>query len=223
MGERIEIATAAGNGGGYLAVPAKPGPGLVVIQEWWGVNAHIEDLCDRFAVAGYLALAPDLYHGRVATTVDDAQQYMTELDPAIVGGDLGGAVSALRAHPQLAPDRVGVIGYCLGGALSISLAASGAVDAAVAFYGLPPDPDFDPASVKVPVQGHFGGRDEFARAADAKALFEQISGAGGSAELHVYDGSDHAFFNDTRPEVYDAASASKAWDRTLVFLGSHLS
>jgi carboxymethylenebutenolidase len=205
---------------GYLALPpGGTGPGLVVLQEWWGLVDHIKALCDRFAAAGFVALAPDLYHGEVAKSPDAAGKLLMALNIAETGKDLRAAAMYLHAHAAVSPKAVGVLGFCMGGQLALFAAQEhGDVFAsAVDFYGIHPRVAIDPARVKVPVLGHFGRGDESVPLATAGALASAIRAAGGECEDHYYD-AGHAFFNDTRPQVYDAASANLAWDRTLVFL-----
>jgi len=209
---------------GYLALPPSgSGPGLIVIQEWWGLVDHIKSLADRFAAAGFVALAPDMYHGEKTTSPDEAGKLLMALNIVEAGKDLRGAAVCLRAHAAVAPKKVGVLGFCMGGQLALFGAQEypDVIDAAVDFYGIHPKVTIDPARVEPPVLGHFGLRDKSVPLASVRALRDGINAAGGQMEMHEYD-AGHAFFNDSRPQVYDAACAQLAWDRTLAFLRTHL-
>jgi carboxymethylenebutenolidase len=192
-----------------------------VLQEWHGVNAQMKAKCDRFAEAGYLSLSPDLYHGKVATNDDEAGKLMGELDWGKAVAEIGDAVAYVRAHPR-GNGKVGVLGFCMGGALT--LAASRYVEGlacAVPFYGLPSTPIDELAKVKIPIQAHFAKVDDWAKASVAEGLQAKVKAAGGHMDLFVYD-AGHAFMRDGDPSKYDAAAAKLAWDRTLEFLKKHL-
>ncbi|MDE3086647.1 MAG: dienelactone hydrolase family protein [Acidobacteriota bacterium] len=227
MGEEIEFPSNGGTGGGYLASPASgPGPGVVVIQEWWGLVPHIADVADRFAAEGFTALAPDLYHGTKVPVgePDEAGKEMMALDLGRAGRDLSGAVDELSRRAS--GSRVGVVGFCMGGGLALVLACQrpDAVGACVPFYGLIPWPEARPdyAKLDAPVLMHIAGRDEFFSPAAAADLEATLRALGKQAESHVYDGAQHAFFNDTRPEVHDAEASGLAWRRTVDFLHAQL-
>jgi carboxymethylenebutenolidase len=227
MGEMINFPSNGSEGQGYLAVPPSgTGPGVVVIQEWWGLVPHIKDVCDRFAAEGFVALAPDLYRGTQlsVTEPDEAGKEMMALQLDRAGRDMSGAVDEVGRRSS--DDKVGVVGFCMGGGLALVLATQrpDAVDACVAFYGLIPWPDAQPDYSKLSggVLVHVAGKDEYFSPEAAGALEEQLRGLGKDVELHVYSGADHAFFNDTRPEVYDAAASALAWDRTIAFLRARL-
>ena len=209
---------------GYLSLPSSgTGPGLIVIQEWWGLVDHIMRLADRFAAAGFVALAPDLYHGERTTSPDQAGKLLMALNIATAGLDLRGAATYLLAHAAVSPKKVGVLGFCMGGQLALFGAQEhpDIIDAAVDFYGIHPKVVIDPARMKPPVLGHFGLKDQGVPLASVHALGDGINAAGGHMESHEYD-AGHAFFNDTRPTVFDPACAALAWDRTLAFLHQHL-
>ncbi len=209
---------------GYLALPPSGhGPGLIVIQEWWGLVDHIKAVADRFAAAGFVALAPDLYHGEKTTSPDAAGKLFMALNIGAAGDDLRGAAIFLRDHAAVAPQKVGVLGFCMGGQLALLGAQEhpDVLDAAVDFYGIHPNVAVDPALMKVPVLGHFGLRDKSVPLDAMHALRDGINAAGGKMEAHEYD-AGHAFFNDTRPQLFDAACAQLAWDRTLTFLRNQL-
>ncbi len=225
MGELIDFPANGRTTSGYLAVPvAGRGPGLIVIQEWWGLVDHIKDVCDRFAAEGFVALAPDLFHGKATRSPDEAGKLFMALNIAKAGADLRGAAEALATRPEVRAEKVGVLGFCMGGQLALYAAAQHPerIAAAVDFYGVHPNVRIDPSTLEVPILAHFGTRDSSVRERDARALVSAIQAAGGNIEAHFYD-ADHAFFNDTRPTVYDRESARLAWERSLSFLRRHLS
>ena len=208
---------------GYLATPASgSGPGLLVIQEWWGLVDHIKQVADRFAEAGFVALAPDLYHGDSTTNPDEAGRKMMALNIAEAGKDLVGAASHLLSLDAVSPKKVGALGFCMGGQLALYAAtAHDQVAAAVDFYGIHPEVKPDFSKLRGPVQCHFGREDGFVKEADANALVAQIKAAGGRVDEYFYE-TGHAFFNDARPEAYSEVDAQIAWERTVAFLHEHL-
>lgn len=227
MGELIEFASNGDTANGYLALPEKgegAGPGVVVIQEWWGLVPHIEEVADRFAAAGFCALAPDMYHGKKTTEPDEAGKEMMKLQMPKATRDMSGAVDELLAHSK--GDKVGVVGFCMGGGLALLLAQArpDVVAAVVPFYGLIPWKDAHPdwSKLSADVLGHYGEKDESFPPDAAKGFEEELNALGKSTEFHIYEGADHAFFNDQRPEVYDAEAANTAWDRTIEFFRSRL-
>ena len=209
---------------GYLSVPDQPGPGIVVIQEWWGLVDHIRDLADRFAAEGFVALAPDLYHGTVTKSPDQAGKMLMALNIGEAAKDIRGAAQHLHDMEEVQPNKVGVLGFCMGGQLALYAAAEfpEQIAAGVDFYGIHPNAKIDPPKLEVPLLAHFGKRDKSVPEESARGLVESISSQGKSIEAHFYD-ADHAFFNDTRPEVYNRQAAELAWSRTLEFLRKHLS
>jgi carboxymethylenebutenolidase len=207
---------------GALALPAgdEKAPGLVLVQEWWGVNDHIRSLADRFAAAGFVTLAPDLYHGKIAKDAAEAQELMTALDGKRAMTDIAAATQHLLAHPRVT-GKIGVTGFCMGGAYALVAATRiPAISAAVPFYGIPPAGRADFALAR-PIMAHFSATDQWATVAAAEAIKKEVEAAGGSMVLHVYD-AEHAFMNDTRPEVYSPKDAKLAWDRTITFLHQQL-
>jgi carboxymethylenebutenolidase len=213
-----------GDVNGELAEPSGSGkaPSLVLIQEWWGINDHIKSLATRFAAEGFLVVAPDLYHGKVAKDAGEAGALMTTLDTHAAVKDIAGAVSYLKEHPR-GNGKVGVIGFCMGGALSFASACHiEGLSAAVPFYGTPPADKVDYAKVTAPILAHFAKNDEWATVAKAQEIKTKLDGLGKSMQLEVYD-AGHAFVNDTRPEAYDEKSAKLAWKRSVDFLKEHLS
>lgn len=210
---------------GYLKAPASGrGPGLVVIQEWWGLTSHIADLVDRFAGEGFVALAPDLYGGTTTHDADEAGQLMQSLPVDRAARDLSGAVDFLLARDDVDGDRVGVVGFCMGGAFVLTLAAQeGArVAAAVPFYPVGHWPE-DFSGLQASVMAHFGEKDEFLPVASADELADKIkAGTGRAPVIHRYP-AGHAFLNDeNRLGTYDPDQAKLAWDRTVSFLKEQL-
>jgi carboxymethylenebutenolidase len=220
MGDRVQFRANGRTAEGYLALPASgQGPGVLVIQEWWGLVGHITDLADRFANEGFVALAPDLYHGEQTKSPDQAGKLMMALNIAEAAKDLRGAADHLLALDAVQPKKIAAVGFCMGGQLALFAAAEhpDKVHAAVDFYGIHPNVSPKVEQLSGPVLAHFATRDGFVTPDKANALVEQIRGAGKQVEAHFYE-ADHAFFNDQRPEVYDPAAADLAWRRTLAFL-----
>lgn len=221
MGQMIEFERPDGSAcGGYLAGAGPGRPGVVVIQEWWGLNAQICGIADRFADAGFNALAPDLFKGRITQDPDEASHMMNGLDfPGATHQDIRGAVDHLR---RLGGGKVAAMGFCMGGALTIGAAVHvPELAAGVCFYGIPPREFADPARIRIPFQAHFANRDAWCTPAAVDALEAAMKAAGAQPEVFRYD-ADHAFCNQARPEVYDAACATLAWERMLPFLNKHL-
>ena len=208
---------------GYLSLPDRPGPGLLVIQEWWGLVDHIRDVTDRFAAEGFVALAPDLYRGDKTKSPDQAGKMLMALNIGEAAKDMRGAANYLLGLDDVRPKKVGALGFCMGGQLALYAATEfpEQISAGVDFYGIHPNAQVDPAKVKVPILAHFAKRDTNVPEESARALVESIRSVGGSVEAHFYD-ADHAFFNDTRPEVYNREAAALAWTRTLEFLRTNL-
>jgi carboxymethylenebutenolidase len=223
-GQMVEFASNGGRANGYLSVPEKgSGPGVVVIQEWWGLVDHIKDVCDRFAGAGYVALAPDLYHGERAKSPDEAGKMMMALRIGEAEKDLRGAIQYLLKNEATTGDKVGIIGFCMGGALSLYAASKNErVGACVVFYGIHPNVKPDLANLQAPVLGIYAERDQFVPPDAVRELESKMKELGKQAEMHIYPETDHAFFNDTRPEVYDARAAEDAWRRVLQFFATNL-
>jgi len=227
MGEMVDFPSNGDRGTGYLAKPeAGAGLGLLVIQEWWGLVPHIKDVCDRFAAEGFTALAPDLYRGETTTEPDEAGKLMMALNLERAGKDLSGAIDWLLASDAVRGDGIGVVGFCMGGGLALVLGTQrpDAVQAVVPFYGVIPWPQAQPdwSKLTAPVHGHFASEDGFFTPDKVRELETTLRDQGTEADLQIYDGVDHAFFNDTRPEVYDETAAGIAWTRTLEFLRAKL-
>jgi carboxymethylenebutenolidase len=218
MGEMVEFPSNGSTGTGYLATPeGGPGPGVLVIQEWWGLVPHIKDVCDRFAAEGFVALAPDLYHGESSMEPDEAGKLMMGLNLERAAKDMSGAVDLLQERSGR--DAVGVIGFCMGGGLALVVATMrpDAVKAAAPFYGLIPWPELQPdwSKLDAKVVGHYAALDGYFSPEMAKDLEATLRGLGKDVEIVVHDDADHAFFNDDRPEVYQPEHAAEAWDATI--------
>jgi len=216
--ERVTFPSSAGDASGVLVTPehsaggGKP-PGIVVLQEWWGVNEQIVGVAERYAEAGFVALVPDLYHGQLASDAEQAGRLMKALDSGKAVQEIAGAVALLRERSN---GKVAVTGYCLGGALAFRSAVSvRGLAAVVPFYGLPPDLDW--SQIDAPIQAHFATHDDWATVAGAQKIQAAVTVA---MELHVYD-AQHAFANERRPEVHHAEAAKQAWGRALAFLRAH--
>ncbi|MGO9341833.1 MAG: dienelactone hydrolase family protein [Acidimicrobiales bacterium] len=225
MGELIDFPSNGESASGYLAIPGDgSGPGVLVIQEWWGLVPHITEVADRFAAEGFVSLAPDLYGGKKTTEPDEAGKEMMALQIPKATRDMSGAIDELLRRSS--GDKVGVVGFCMGGGLALVVACArpDAVAACVPFYGLIPWPDAAPdfSAMSAEVLGHYAGKDEYFTPEAAHALESQLKDLGKDVQIYIYDGADHAFFNDTRPEVYDEAAAQTAWTRTIAFLRDQL-
>ena len=222
MGERVSFKSNGGTCEGYLADGG--GPGVIVIQEWWGLVPHIEDVADRFAAEGFTALAPDLYHGRASFEPDEAGKLMMALNLGEAGKDLTGAVDFLQE--RTGRSKIGVVGYCMGGGLTLVLATlrPDAVAAAAPYYGVIPWADAQPdwSKLSATVVGEYAEKDGFAGPDAVRALEAQLRDLGKDVTLHVHAGADHAFFNDTRSDVYDATASALAFGRTLELFRSNL-
>ncbi|MGN6686315.1 MAG: dienelactone hydrolase family protein [Actinomycetales bacterium] len=220
MGDKVTFQSNGDSCEGYLAVPdSGSGPGVIVIQEWWGLVGHITDVADRFAKAGYVALAPDLYHGMAAQEPDEAQKLMMGMAMDRAAKDIAGAARYLNDRDEVTGSGIGTVGFCMGGSLALwSATIADNVVAAVGFYPAVPwdrlEPDwsnFQSKSAMIHTDEHEGG----SQAPGIQAAWTAIQAAGGDVEVFDYPGTDHAFFNDQRPEVYNEQAANEAWERTL--------
>src|SRR5438105_3739894 len=221
-GRMVQFPSNGGTASGYLATPASgKGPGVLVIQEWWGLVSHIKNVCDRFAAEGFSALAPDLYHGQTASEPDGAGKLFMALNIAQAEKDLRGAVTLLAAQSSTA--KLGAVGFCMGGQLALFAATlNPSVGATVNFYGIHPNVKPDYAKLSGPVLGLFAEQDSFVTPQAAREVDKAIKGAGKPSAIHIYPGVDHAFFNEERPDAYNKAAADDAWRRTLTFFRQHL-
>lgn len=229
MGETVSFASNGDTASGYLALPASAtGPGLLVLQEWWGLVPQIKRTCDRLAAEGFVALAPDLYHGEIAehTEMDKAGQLMQSLPPDRAARDVGGAIDYLLGHAAVTSDKVGVIGFCMGGMLTLLIAALQGDRVAVAtpFYGAPlgeSAPDW--SGLTAHVQGHFAENDDFFGPGPIKELEAELRAMGKDVEFIVYPGTGHAFGNEENAlGTYDQEATETSWKRAVEYLHAHL-
>lgn len=225
MGGMVAYDTDAGQTDAYLAVPEDgSGPGVVVIQEWWGLVDHIEDVCDRFAGEGFVALAPDLYDGETAEDGEEANRRMQELQVDDAALELSTGIGYLLTRDEVTGDRVGVVGYCMGGALAIVTAdrAAGKVGACDAYYGVFWYGDPELSAIECPVVLRVGSEDDHISEDKVRSLADHIRDAGAAdVRVEIYEGAGHAFFNDDR-DSYDEDAADQAWQDTLTLFREHL-
>lgn len=219
MGEHIEFPSNGHSCRGYLA---GRGPGIVVIQEWWGLVPHIEGIVDRFAAEGFSAIAPDLYHGKTASSPDEAGRMLMELDAGRAGKEIGAAGAFLLSRPECTSASYGVAGFCMGGALAQYTATKEAnAGATVSFYGGFKNVSCDWANLHTPLLLIYAANDQGVKAGQGRALTKQLQEMGKDVALIVYPNTDHAFFNDTGRN-YDAAAADDAWKRTIDFFRANV-
>ena len=223
----VDIASGKHGLSGYLAVPgAGRGPGVLVIQEWWGMVPHITSVADRLAAAGFVALAPDLYRGEHTTEPDEAGKLMMGLRVTSAADDIAAAASHLVRTGLLTGAQVGCVGFCMGGGLSLlAPTVSPDIDCTAAFYPAMPWPDYHPA------WSAYSGKEALVHQCEADLpstgediarYADEIAAHGGIAVVETYPGTQHAFFNDDRPEVHNAQASALAWERTLSFLHRRL-
>ena len=225
-GTMVDYGSNGGTTPAYLSKPPSGfGPGILVIQEWWGLVDHIKDVTDRFAAEGFVALAPDFYHGQAAVEPDDAGKLMMALNIDQAARDLRGASRYLLERGGALGNKVGVIGFCMGGQLALYAGTVNPdhVGAVADFYGIHPNVQPDLSKLKAPVLGAFAEHDDYASPAAAAELEGKIKAQGIETDFKIYPGTSHAFFNDTHPEPqYNKAAAQDAWTRTLTFFRKHL-
>ena len=227
MGEHVTFAANGGTCEGYLAVPSSGrGPGVIVVQEWWGLVPHITDLADRFAEAGFAALAPDFYHGITTTEPDEATRLLMSLAMDRAAHDLAGAAEYLGGRGDVTRSEVGAVGFCMGGSLALwSATIAPTIVVAVGFYPAVPwhamNPDWSGYQGKDAVI-HCCEEDGTSAADGIVAAVDAIAAAGGSVTVFDYPGTKHAFVNDTRPEVHDPVATALAWQRTISLLSARL-
>jgi len=224
MGEMVQFPNNGGTTSGYLSTPQSgSGPGVVVIQEWWGLVDHIEEVCDRCAAEGFVALAPDLYHGKSTKSPDEAGKLMMAMRIDQADRDLRAAADYLSTLDSTTSEKVGVVGFCMGGALALYTATKNPkIGACVVFYGGHPNVKPDLPNLHAPVLGLYAERDGFVTPASVRELERKLKDLGKDVEVKIYPDADHAFFNDSRPEVYKADAAADAWQRTVEFLRKNL-
>ena len=215
MGSILEFKSNGNIASGYLAEPSTLKGGIIVLQEWWGLNAHIKDLCDRFAEKGYLSLAPDMYDGEIAAEPDEAGKLMMALDIENSAKKLHGAVEYLH---QKTGKAVGTVGFCMGGALSLFAACNegSKIGACVDFYGIHPAIKYNWQNLKAPVLGLFAEHDDNVNP-NIPLHEEALKTNNKNYLFHIYPGTTHAVFNDTNESNYNQEAASDAWERVLSF------
>ena len=224
-GARVEIPTSVGTGSGYLSLPQGAGkhPGIIVIQEWWGVDDWIKEQTDRMSGEGYVAFAADLYRGHVTSDPKEAHELMRGLPEDRAMTDLVGAFNYLASHPNVDPTRIAVIGWCMGGGYALALATrEPRLKAAVINYGRLVT---DPAAIKnieAAVLGNFAGQDRGIPARDVEQFSKALRSAGKDVDIKVYPEQQHAFMNTNNKDGYDAAAAQDAWQRIYAFLKARL-
>ena len=223
-GEMVKFPSNGHEGEGYLASPASgSGPGVIVIQEWWGLVPHIKDVADRLASEGFVALAPDLYNGKTASEPDEAGKLMMELNIDEAARDMSGAVDYLIGLDAATGEKAGCVGFCVGGGLSMYLASQNAnIGACVIYYGVLPMAQADNANIQAPILGHYADNDGFLKVDAVRELESNLKDLGKDVQFHIYEGTEHAFFNDSRSDVYNAEAAKQSWERTLAFFRQHL-
>jgi carboxymethylenebutenolidase len=208
----------------YFAKPPankmEKAPGLVVVQEWWGLNEQIKKTADRFANAGFRALVPDLYRGKLASSGDEANHLMQEMDWASANQDIEAAVLYLKEKGN---KKAGVLGFCMGGALTLMAASTvKEIGASVCFYGIPPDELADLTRIDAPLMCHFADDDDWCTPQAINALEKKLKAGNVPYTLFRYEETQHAFFNEDRPEVYDEDAAKEAFEKSLHFLKKNL-
>jgi carboxymethylenebutenolidase len=228
-GQMVDFPSNGGTAGGYLCVPPSGnGPGVLVIQEWWGLDAGIKTMAERLAAGGFVALAPDLYHGELAehTEMDKAGQLMSSLPPERAARDMSAAIDHLLARPETSGSSVGVVGFCMGGMLTFLIAAGrgDVVAAAVPFYGFPQgDAEPDWSGLTAVVRGHMAEHDSFFGPDAAVALEAKLRALGKDVTLEVHAGTGHAFMGPHNAlGTLDEKVAGEVWPRVLDFLHQQL-
>ncbi|HTY72438.1 MAG TPA: dienelactone hydrolase family protein [Actinomycetes bacterium] len=228
MGDNVSFASNGATCEGYLAVPASgSGPGVIVIQEWWGLVGHIRDVADRFADEGFVAMAPDLYHGVQTDEPDDAARLLMGLAMDTAAKDISGAARYLSGREEVSGSGIGAIGFCMGGSLALwSGTLADNIVAVSGFYPAVPwermSPTWDNYQGKS-VMIHCSEEDGTSSAPGIQTAWTAITEAGGDVEVFDYPGTRHAFFNSDRPEVHDAAASALAWERTIGLFKRRLS
>ena len=219
----IQFPSNGNTASGYLALPSGSGPfpGVIVLQEWWGLVPHIQDVVDRMAREDFVALAPDLYHGERAEEPDEARKLAMALDRGRAIAEVSTAAHYLAGRNDIHPKKIAVVGFCMGGGLSLSAAAhNGSFGTVVVFYGRPLEAT-DTAKIGCPVLGFFGELDQGIPLSLVNDFEKELEANQIPHELHVYAGAEHAFFNDTRA-AYHPEAAADAWQRTIKWLQNHL-
>jgi len=226
MGDRVTFTGNGGTADGYLALPDEPGPGVILVQEYWGLVGHITDVADRLAREGFVVLAPDFYHGITTDEPDEAMRLLMGLAMDGAAKDLAGAAAHLSGLDAVAGPGIGAVGFCMGGSLALwSATVAENVVATVGFYPAVPWERMDPSWAGYAgkaAQIHCSEGDGTSAAPGIRAAVAAIEAAGGSVETYDYPGTHHAFFNDERGHSYDAGASAVAWDRVVAFLHERL-
>jgi carboxymethylenebutenolidase len=224
MGQRVEFPSNGHTCQGYFAAPESgKGPAVVVVQEWWGLVPHIEDVVKRFASAGFCAIAPDLFHGKTTKSPDEAAKMFMELDADRAEREIAAAGEYLLGRPECSSKTYGVVGFCMGGAIAQYVATKEEkVGAAVSFYGGFKSVKMEWSNLRAPLLLIYGENDPSVTPASGRALEALLKGLGKTVEIVIYPNAGHAFFNDTRPEAHNAQAANDAWHGTLEWLRTYL-
>jgi carboxymethylenebutenolidase len=229
MTKEAEIMTSRetfeGDGMEVAAFVARPddvekAPAIILVHEWWGLTPHIEDIARRFAKEGFIAVATDLYEGKSTKDAQEASKLMGALKQEDGLARLQAVLKRLRATPEVT--GVGVTGFCMGGTYALLLACNAKVDASAPFYGDPPADTATIGKLSCPVLFIGAEKDQWITVEKMNRLDSALKQSGKEGEVRIYKGADHAFFNDTRPEVYSRADAEDAWNRVIEFFNKHL-
>ena len=229
MGSMVDFASNGDRASGYLALPdGGQGPGVIVVQEWWGLDSGIKEMADRLAEAGFVAFAPDLYRGQLAghTEMDKAGELMNAMPPDRAARDMSGAVDLLADHEAVTSEGLGVVGFCMGGLLTFVLAAlrPDTIKAAVPFYGYPyGDQQPDYSQITAAIRGHMAENDSFFGPEGAKQLERRLQELGKDATITVHPGTGHAFMAPHNAlGTHDQEAYDQIWPQVLAFLHEHL-
>jgi carboxymethylenebutenolidase len=228
MGKEIKFEKEGVEVTGYFASPRKKAPCVIVLHEWWGLNDQIKGVVDKLAKEGFAAFAPDFYKGKVASTPDEAGQLMTDMFQnrlKEVENLFRASVSYMKGFEKIEPKKIGVVGYCCGGSLTMYFASvfSDVINAAVPYYGIPQLAPVKPENIKVPILFILAEKDEFVNNDDVIELSKKVWKNGVEVQLKIYPGVSHAFANEKRPEVYNESAAKDAWALTISFFKKYLS
>ncbi len=227
MPESVSFSTDNSADGYLVRPPGGSGPGIIVVQEWWGLNPQIKGVADDLAAEGFVTLAPDLFHGQLAEhdEMDKAAHLMQTLSLDTAVPDMAGAVDYLLSREDVTGEAVGVIGFCMGGMLALVLAArqGDKIAAAVPWYGAPLDSDPDWSGMTASVRGHFAENDDFFKADAVRALQAELKALGNDVDFVIHPDTGHAFGNEQNAlGTYDAAAKAEAWADSVAFLKSKL-
>jgi carboxymethylenebutenolidase len=217
-----ELKSSEGKVSGYLAVPKSGnGPGVLVLHAWWGLNDLFKGVCNRLATAGFVAFAPDVYHGATASTRDAAESLMSKLDQQVANRDLVNGLRGLQSHVGVRGKQLGVVGFSLGAFWALRLAQQLPADVAaiVLFYGTG-DGNYD--KIRAASLGHFAETDEFESTTTVRDLEKLLRTNGNEVTFYTYPGTGHWFFENDRPDAFDSEAARSAWQRTIRFLTTQL-